>query len=97
MQIITLTGRLIWPKKNVSKATIIKLAPPAKSVNLSNLKVAAIMKNIICINTVTMALMAKWSTSSTCNIIQIVCFNFLAAVNFLFLNVSFLVSNSSGG
>lgn len=40
-----------------------KLAPPAKSVNLSNWKAAAIMKKIICIATVTIPLIAKWSSS----------------------------------
>lgn len=42
---------------------MIKFTPPAKSVNLSSWKMAAIRKNIICIATVTIALIAKWSSS----------------------------------
>lgn len=40
-----------------------KLVPPAKSVNLSSWNVAAIVKNISCIPTVTIALTARWSSS----------------------------------
>lgn len=43
---LTLLLRFIWPKKNVRRATIIKLIPPAKSVSLSSWKIAAIKKKI---------------------------------------------------
>lgn len=48
---------------------IIKFTPPAKSVSLSSWKIAAIRKNMICIETVTIALIAKWSTSRMCTAI----------------------------
>jgi hypothetical protein len=52
-----------------------KLMPPAKSVTLSIWKVAAIVKKMICMVTVTMALMAKWSWSrmSTAIFSRLVC------------------------
>lgn len=40
-----------------------KLTPPAKSVSLSIWNVAAIVKKMSCMPTVTMALTARWSTS----------------------------------
>lgn len=55
-----LTGlKLSWPRKNVNRAIIMKLVPPAKSVTLSNWKKAAIQKNMNCIETVTMAEIAR--------------------------------------
>lgn len=54
---------LTCARNRVSRARIMKLVPPAKSVSLSNWKVAAIMKNISCMDTVTMAQIAKWSSS----------------------------------
>lgn len=62
---ITFDGRSICPRKNVNNAMMIKFAPPAKSVNLSNWNIAAIKKNTICMETVTIALIAKWSSSNT--------------------------------
>lgn len=61
----TFDGRSICPRKNVSNATIMKFTPPAKSVNLSIWKIAAMMKNTTCMDTVTIALIAKWSSSNT--------------------------------
>lgn len=42
-----------------------KLTPPAKSVILSICNVAAMLKNTTCMETMTIALIAKWSTSNT--------------------------------
>lgn len=71
-KILTLLGRdglwgfvrLFWPRMNVSRATIMKLMPPAKSVNLSNWKIAAIRKKISWMTRMVMADMAKWSLSN---------------------------------
>lgn len=60
---LTLLVRLICPKKNVNKATMMKLRPPAKSVSLSKLKIAAIRKNISWMVSIVIAEMAKWSVS----------------------------------
>ena len=63
-ELLWLFVRLIWPRKNVRRATIMKFMPPAKSVNLSNWKIAAIRKNISWITRIVMAEIAKWSSSN---------------------------------
>jgi hypothetical protein len=55
---------LTCARNRVSRARIMKFVPPAKSVNLSSWKVAAIVKNTSCRVMVTMAQIAKWWSSS---------------------------------
>lgn len=52
---------------------MMKFTPPAKSVNLSIWNIAAMRKNVICMATVTIALIAKWSSSNTFTAIIISC------------------------
>ena len=52
-----------WARAKVRIARRTKLVPPAKSVTLSNLNPAAMTKKDNCIATVTMAQIAKLSTS----------------------------------
>ena len=62
-QKLILLRQLTWLKKNVTRATTMKFNPPAKSVSLSNWKVAAILKNITCIVTVIITQMPRWRSS----------------------------------
>lgn len=59
----TFVFRSACPRKKVKSATMAKFTPPAKSVSLSSWKVAAMRKNINWMTTMTMAVMAKWSSS----------------------------------
>lgn len=63
-RVLTLPVRFICPKKKVNNATIMKFTPPAKSVNLSNWKMAAIRKKISWITRIVIPEMAKWSVSN---------------------------------